>query len=1073
MLACSFTTISFQNQTFTQKITSNLRKVFLKSLNTITQSMAQWLQNGSTQMFQGCQNKYQVLDQNYDLGDACMRAIKVFLMSYPELGDPNTYPQFQSQKFDEYVAKMLDLYELPPNTPLPFLPALVNNLQVEDYDVLIQAKRVRGSGLADFRLRARYQNDVFESDVLDGNIDRQTYHPIVISLTYDQFVNIRNHPNEVIVLDIEENLPPIGDLGLNRLFEGFGHFTAFDLIIANTSPEGFEDWVDFGKGVQILISVEYVVLNEPNVDKVLTSQFHIQSIYYMLKRRLEAHNARTQWTDIGHQMTAFKYEITYLRPYVNPQSNDMFWTEPQTTPALRAPSLGRAQRRSRTVKFADIQRGFFTTDDFEGNVCLCNEWCNLNAFFYHNPIYRFLLVRHHQSYLHEMANVPEMYLCMSAVMSAIPAVVGPDQPVFKLLNDANEYRKLYYDRFELKHPHRAIYEDMHENSDPNVYVMTAIAYNKLRFSTNLIDICHQFSANPFDELCSESLIIYYNVLIDLHQDFSKIQNFVDDPDLWYAEMDALCRENFDQYLRRSYDRCITSSPGGYDYMFTIDYEYANKLSDSEVMVEIKRNRDWVLKRGTNPLNLRVTQSMFLTTFTSLSKFLADVIPRLPPIHGDRSSQLMMDTFERMDTDMIQHYQDQIPFLYQFDPNITFPHLIHNFHVFYALKLYFYGYELQRTAIKQIVKYIEIFEWIDTQIVFRFEFLWNQMNALIELNYRNTYPGEFIFQTQPDFQQVFTNFYETFYGRADHEINRNPNDLGHNVQSGYIQYLKQHFWLRSDGNNRRVFLRITELMANSLQDITNRSELVFENHIKPVVSQLIEENRFEVLDHLVYYLVRADYSVLLTTVALFFKQLHALHDPTLVANRVQYTLTKPGLISLLRTMNRVFATINAIRDLYIETYDDEFDRIAETCAEMHKMTKYIYRQFYTKLVEQFFGEIRELYNNLNPQIDFGIEFMALHLANGLGFFAAFVNQFRLPFNYLRKYLMNFLRSQHPQPAYHHIYFADCLNTVEAFLQHPSEQPLFHNPWRQRLDPILVPMNQMTAQYFNLDMNASNV
>ena len=85
------------------------------------------------------------------------------------------------------------------------------------------------------------------------------------------------------------------------------------------------------------------------------------------------------------------------------------------------------------------------------------------------------------------------------------------------------------------------------------------------------------------------------------------------------------------------------------------------------------------------------------------------------------------------------------------------------------------------------------------------------------------------------------------------------------------------------------------------------------------------SRAEVLDHLVYYLVKAICSVILSTVALFLQPMHALQSPT------SYSLNKPGWIPLFQTLDTVLSTLDDLKTHYI-SYDDEFNRISNTCLQ---------------------------------------------------------------------------------------------------------------------------------------------
>ena len=223
---------------------------------------------------------------------------------------------------------------------------------------------------------------------------------------------------------------------------------------------------------------------------------------------------------------AFKRSISYRRQSIDRQTDSYFWPtsgnsgqQSQTSILGKTPSwfvsvsdvILTPRRDATTIRFIDMQIGFETNEDFEDRVCLCSEWCNWNAFFYHNPIYRFLLVRHRQLFITNMSNIPDMYLCVPVLLACQPTPTI-QKPILQLMYCANEYRKRYYDNFYLKSPNKNQFQQLYMFSPPMALLMNGLTYNKLQNDFNVTQLCHLSDPNPFADICIENLMNYYNVL---------------------------------------------------------------------------------------------------------------------------------------------------------------------------------------------------------------------------------------------------------------------------------------------------------------------------------------------------------------------------------------------------------------------------------------------------------------------------------------------------------------------------------------------------------------------------------
>ena len=539
---------------------------------------------------------------------------------------------------------------------------------------------------------------------------------------------------------------------------------------------------------------------------------------------------------------------------------------------------------------------FGTNDKFEDKFCLCNEWCNWNAFFYYNPIYRFLLVRHHQLYVKNMSNIPDMYLCL-AVLSSCGSGPALTTPIFPLISCANDYRKRYYDNYYLKK--RKNFQRLYETSKPSPMKLNALTYNKLRYDLDVTKLCHFSDNNPFSDNCVENLIHYYNVLIDLHRQLSTDKKLVLNRKEWAKEMDLVGRNKYDEYIKQSYDKCIAHVLIGYDYLFTDDYDYDFQLSQTLVIQQIMRTRSMITIKllADSPFNVRVTLNSFLNTFASISKFLAKVDPILPVPYKPETFEILKSCYIQMDTDFDDYMNANMTFVFQIDSmNSRFNHLRQNFEVFYTLKVYFYAFEIQKHCINSLLEYNKNLYHINDQLCQIYRFIWN--NSMVEQKYRNLYPGEVLFET-PYFSPDFDRFYKQFWGSAQHEYTTLP-DLSYNIESAHFEYQRLNYWMTNYGNTKQVFIKIIDSFISFLLDIRNRSEQIFYDQIILSLQRLPQSYPFsaEVFDHLVYYLVKANCSVILSTVANFFKPIHALQRSDLVFNSISYSLSKPGWVPLI-------------------------------------------------------------------------------------------------------------------------------------------------------------------------------
>jgi hypothetical protein len=194
-------------------------------------------------------------------------------------------------------------------------------------------------------------------------------------------------------------------------------FREFELPYRKIQVEGFEDWFDFGNGIGLFIKIR-ISANEPNPKEA--PNFHLHSILCLIQSRLSIYQNIGNPINLRHRTSvAYRKTIT-IRRRIDPNTESAFWSTPVTSipfdnevENISDQQLSEYGRRNVFVRNAfpnDLQIGNDFFDKVaEEKFCNCNEWCNLNAFFYHNLIIRFLMVGHNQLYLQNKTNIPSLY----------------------------------------------------------------------------------------------------------------------------------------------------------------------------------------------------------------------------------------------------------------------------------------------------------------------------------------------------------------------------------------------------------------------------------------------------------------------------------------------------------------------------------------------------------------------------------------------------------------------------------------------------------------------------------------
>ena len=362
----------------------------------------------------------------------------------------------------------------------------------------------------------------------------------------------------------------------------------------------------------------------------------------------------------------------------------------------------------------------------------------------------------------------------------------------------------------------------------------------------------------------------------------------------------------------------------------------------------------------------------------------------------------------MDTDFNFYLNQGHGFLFRIleipnlDPNQNFEQ---NFYLFYTLKLYSYTFEVQRHWINSALRhnYSKVYRYPVSQ---HLDFCWQ--NEHVHEQYESNH-GEAVYPVLPPdyYQQVFDRFYQNFYGTPPHEAHGPNYPVERFLAAVHMAFQKLYVWLNSNGDNRLRFTNIRTTLDNSLNTITNRSQELMNLWIIPPLSVSNDLTKYEVFDQLVYYLVKGNCSMILNTIGVFLEQVYNLLNPPLLQVRMGYFFAKPGWTPLLRTIHSFMATIDSVNTQYV-VFEDEYQRIADTCDQTKKMVKEMYRQLYGQLLREWGKEFKNTLdtfatNQWTPDIRIASEVIIMNLSVGLSFMAVFVDVFRIECAEYRKYI----------------------------------------------------------------------
>ena len=1017
----------------------------------------------------------QLVDHNFDREEASIKALRIFLVSFGEY--QRFCPQLYNQKFDEYLTAIKELYGVP-NIDQTIIQNESKSLERERIKVTIGVKQFRGQPLTNPRIVIIIGRNQSKPFPLNTNRLIQTDVRQSQTILLDELKNHRRQKTDIVIKLRADNLER-------------DKVNVFTIGYHQIPVEGFEDWFQFGEDVRLLIKISFeIYINDIN-ERRSALDFHLHSIIYMLRQRLNSF--RNQPT-VGptHRPFGRKCKVSYTRKSREPNEQQVFWSTPMSIEnqlnSIRSVVDSNEDQYSRgikdllksDVKFNDLQIGFGFTDSFNDSVCLCSEWCNWNAFFHYNPIYRFLLVQNNQLFLSSRTNVTDMYLfattfcAYEAGLNLEPNQDLPLTPVLRLMSCADNYRQLLYQKFYLT---KEEFRDEYDVSYPDPQLMNGLTYNLLRNDVRIADLWLQTDVNPFSNICIENICNFYRLYSSLHLWCSTRTTLVDTFNIkkWFKELDQTSRKKYRNYLKLGYNQRIAWKIPSYDSLFTEDYEYLHLSCDPN----IKSIRNQVIKKGLNdnPLNTVVICNDLLSTLMSVHKFIKIVENSLPLANTFPSCADVFVTYKTLDADFNGFAKD-LKIDFKFDENMiqqkNLEQMRQNLTLFFTLKHYSIASGLQTEFITSLnrVKRVLKTKTRPEQTSIEFNFIWR--TTLFEYKLRKDFPDLYLFEINPNIEKSFVEFYDNFWGKANHEVNQTT-QYPANISSGFHEYQRLYFWWRNEGNNRLVFRRVVDSLRTGFEDIVNRSQYIYDSYILPTNRDICQtyDYHLEVTEVLIQYLVKTDCYMILSSIAVFLKKVHSLQIPLLVRRKVCFCMSKPGWVPIFRTMRTALHNVGEIETLYID-FDDEFNRISTIISNTKQMIRNIYRDFYRKLIADWVTEINKMAELKNLYTN-SEDFVIIHLAVGLSFLVAFVDDFRSASRFYRKFLMSVLEFTSEEPHQMLLNNYDVICT--EYQTHPqviqTAMPLLWPLWQQEIPSVdFKDWDQMDGQQLDIDLNAAD-
>ena len=1066
-----------------------------------------------------------VYDFTHDKGDLVRRAVKVFLMSYPEFGPDTPQDDPTWDRLYEFVDVINEVYE-----------AHVPNLQfVHNIWTLCSRCRVavvfavkQFSGRTFIQETDEFLSCDEPSIYIYTLTDQQTSYVIPLTMGRDE----QHNATPMIIYDFDTfRTIRRQDWAFHLRFQAnqwnptwieiceqndIEALTDVVVHIGDIHPEGHQMWYNVGRGISLLVEVTWRVISESGVNSKTAGKFHLQTIARMVGKRLqvvEAQNPSIAW---HMHKTKLNISLLFRDLLVDPEdkfwwrTNDVDWAALQlyaSTGHSRFPPNSLVMGAlTKKVSFVDFQRSVTYGQDFEDLVCICNEWCNWNAFFHHNhPVYRFLLVMHNILFLRDKLNVPEMYMFAPAGWAAMPPHPLPKMPLLQLIVSGNQMRVKYNETYFKSHPDHAMLQMDHSYSRPSPNLMVGVTYNLFRYDIPVVILCHQLNHNPMADICVKNLLDCYKVLQDLHHYIKGLTTFVRQAEKrrWQDEFETQSRVMIKEFVINSVDDMLSNVnaivypnpnnpegepiaiPAEYrDTMFGSDMEYLNYVPKNAEQAEIKFRRIRGLRAGPNGniLNIDVSLDSFTNCFVHVYKFFTRIEPQFSTARNRQAKRDINEYCLEIDQNFVSQHQmpsfrlntyQMLDAMYQNNLNEQ------QFYALYTFKLYAFGFAIQKFCINAHINYLLTEDPILELGCEGFAFIWDIV--AIEDNYRNRY-NEDLYSVDHNVPQAIHRFYVVFWGLSNHEQDpgKAQAEYSFTCQSANMMTTKRFLWERINGNNRLRFTSIIQAFTHKMTAITDRTGHLHNTILLQIFAVLHERyNQYdtEVMDVMVLYLVRAACFNIMTIMAQLFQTLHSrIQVPILCNYAISYAMMKPGWVHILKTRNAIETALDVLRTQYI-IFDDECERIDRTLDDTQQTAKKVYRLVYSKITMEWINEEIMILNRTQQlNIPMLAQVLVFHLACGLSLGAAFHESYRLIWNRRRKIMFTMLRMPRPQPPIgplaQYEQFLDCRQLVTQYLNDPqaidAAEP-FNNPiWYQHIMQRFPHLNVFTPANVGIDM-----
>ena len=187
---------------------------------------------------------------NFNWSQSIRRAIKLFFVSFAG------YETLSPQLFDRHLQQLIMQMNLLYVTPIPDQTAIDqirNNLNNESMAITVGVKKMKGRG---------YVTEPMISLVCNNITANAMIYPLDVStevqdVKYECMLNFANYRDN-----------RLNNSGIRIVLQGnqWSHpeqqLLEFQINYSEIHAEGFEDWINFGRGVLLLIKIEFKIVNE-------------------------------------------------------------------------------------------------------------------------------------------------------------------------------------------------------------------------------------------------------------------------------------------------------------------------------------------------------------------------------------------------------------------------------------------------------------------------------------------------------------------------------------------------------------------------------------------------------------------------------------------------------------------------------------------------------------------------------------------------------------------------------------------------------------------------------------------